>query len=198
MKSLIKNKSEIRNMKIAGKCLTKVLKILKTNVKPGINVLELDKIAYNEIIKNNCKPSFLHYEGFPNTICVSINNGLIHGIPSDYILKNGDLVSVDCGCSFNNYHSDAAFTIICGTKNNIRQQKIINVTKNALDNAIKIIKPNISLISIAEVIEKTIISEGYFIPSEYTGHGIGKELHEFPYVHNLKKFAINFKLKPEW
>ena len=191
----VKTSSEIKKMEIAGQVLAQLKIILKKNIFPGMNLLTLDKIAYNFIKKNLCEPSFLNYQGFPKTICISLNSVLIHGIPKDYKLKKGDMVSIDLGCSYKNYHADTAFTVVCGTKPNKIQYKIINATYKALNNAISCAKAGANIKEISGVIEKTIKNENFFIPKNYCGHGIGSSLHEDPIIHNIEKLSPDFVLK---
>lgn len=193
-KNYIKNSQEIQKMKIAGKVLADTIVILKSSIRPGMDLLTLDKIAKNNILKNHCVPSFINYKGYKHTICASVNDILIHGIPSNYKIKTGDMVSIDIGCSFEGYHCDTAFSQVCGTPTP-KQIKILDATYDALENAISHLKPGVSLKYICQIIENTIIDNGFYSPREYTGHGIGKQLHEDPIVPNNAYDAPNILLK---
>ncbi|MBD5423025.1 MAG: type I methionyl aminopeptidase [Mycoplasma sp.] len=190
----IKSEKEIQLITKSCKILAGVKEILKKAVRPGVSLKDLDSIAYNEIIKAGAKPSFLNYHGFKGTICASVNEELIHGIPSDRILKDGDLLSIDVGAIYEGYHSDSAFTISVGnsTKENDR---LIQVAEKAFYKGLNAIKPNATTGDISFAIGQYIAKEGYFTPSEFCGHGIGKSLHEDPNVFNEGKKGTGPKLQ---
>ena len=193
-KQLIKSPSQIKNIKFASQVLCKLKDKLKNMIRKNVNLLELDKFAKNFIIKNKCKPSFLNYKKYPNTICIGLNDLLIHGIPWDYKLKNGDLLTIDVGCSYNNYHSDTAFSLVVGNKCTAKQKKILNITNQTLKLAIKCCKDGVNLKNIAKIIYNNIIKNNFDTPIYYGGHGIGKKLHEFPFVANHPLSSIDFNL----
>ena len=193
---MIKTDKEIILIKRACYVLSKLLVFLKRIIRPGITTNYLDKIATSFILNNNCLSSFLNYNNFPKSICISINNELIHGIPSDYVLKGTDMISIDAGCKYNGYHSDAAFSKIVDDKIATKKQlRIIHVTNKALNLAIQKARENINLKEVSRVIEQYLTKKGYYIPIEYCGHGIGKNLHEDPYVGNLECQSDDIKLK---
>ncbi len=191
----IKKDWEIKKMRVAGKVLRETKQVLKTKIVPGMNLLILDKIAKDTIERYGCVACFKGYQGFPNSICISLNNELIHGIPKKYYLKKGDMISIDLGCSYEGYNVDCAFTVVCGGATN-KQLEIINITKEALDKAINGIKANIRVRDVSKIIEDHITSKGYFLTPDYTGHGIGKDLHEKPYIPNIASEASS-ELLPE-
>ena len=179
----IKNALEISNMRKAGKLVALINQELANMIKPDINGKMLDKKA-QEIIKNhNAKASFLNYHGFKASICVSVNEQLIHGIPNSKPFKTGDIIKIDAGAAINGYHADAAFTIVVG-KPSLEQAKIVDVTKTALAKAIAILKPKVRIGDISHTIETFVKSQGFYLPTSYTGHGIGKLLHEAPVIPN--------------
>ena len=145
--------------------------------------MELDKISHKIILENNAKPSFLGYGGFPATICSSVNEVLVHGIPNNTPLQEGDIISIDMGVCYQGYHSDSAFTIAIGTISN-EAKKLIAVTKQALDVGLSVVKDNIRTGDIGYAIQRFVEARGYHLPKDYTGHGIGLELHEEPYIPN--------------
>lgn len=179
----IKNQKEITKMKKSAQILIKVKKKVYKSIKPGITLLELDLIAEKEILKHNAKSNFKGYKGFPNVSCISVNDTLIHGIPNHYKLKEGDLVKVDLGCIWKGYHSDSAFTKGVG-KISKQSQKVLNVAKQAFNEGLNAIKPGARVGDISQAIGDYVSSMGMFVPQEFTGHGIGKKLHEEPSIPN--------------
>ena len=149
----IKSKREIELMKKAGSIVELALENVHKAIKPGVSTLELDRIAYKTIIENDAIPSFLNYNGFPNTICASINETVIHGIPkNNMILKDGDIISIDVGASYKGYHGDAARTFPCGNVSS-EKLKLIEVTKQSLYEGLKFAKPGNRLSDISHAIE---------------------------------------------
>lgn len=186
MAIIYKTPIEIGKIKHAGEILTKTQEILKAHIAEGISLKELDTIAYNFITSHfDTIPSFLNYHGFPATICASVNDTLIHGIPTNYLLKLGDLLSIDLGVCYQGYHADAAFSVIVGGSSyNENGQKLINTANEALVAAIKKIKPGVLLSEISLTIYKIITNAGFFTTKEYAGHGVGRHLHEEPLILN--------------
>ena len=181
----IKSKREIELMKKAGSIVELALENVHKAIKPGVSTLELDRIAYKTIIENDAIPSFLNYNGFPNTICASINETVIHGIPkNNMILKDGDIISIDVVASYKGYHGDAARTFPCGNVSS-EKLKLIEVTKQSLYEGLKFAKPGNRLSDISHAIETYAKSFGYGVVEEYTGHGIGLRLHEEPFIPNF-------------
>ena len=187
----IKSKSEIEKMKASGKIVADVLLEIEKNIFPGISTKELDRIATNYIIRSGAFPSFLgvpnYYGGikFPGAICASVNGEVIHGIPDGRVLKEGDIISVDVGAYYNGFHGDAARTFPVG-KVSDEASKLIEVTKQSFFEGLKFVKPNNRVSDISGAIEDYVVSFGYSVVKEYTGHGIGRELHEDPEVPNYR------------
>ncbi|MCD6471254.1 type I methionyl aminopeptidase [bacterium] len=184
---VIKSQSEIEIMAQAGKILSSILKKIARKLKPGISTLELDRLAENLIIEAGCKPAFKGYSGYPATLCISINDEVVHGIPSaKRIIKNGDIVDLDLGLKYKGYYSDMSRTYGVG-KISQRAKKLIKVTRKSLDLAIKIIKPGIYLGDISSTIQGYVEKNGFSVVRDLTGHGIGKKLHEDPPIFNFGK-----------
>ncbi|MDE6181849.1 MAG: type I methionyl aminopeptidase [Eubacteriales bacterium] len=181
----IKNQKQIESMKTACKINAEALELLEQYIKPGISTKELDKIAFNFITSKGGKPSFKGYGGFPASICASINNQLIHGIPSDTILKEGDIISIDIGTYINGFHADAARTFPVGKVSDLAI-KLIETTKQAFFEGIKYAKVGYYLYDISENIQKCVEDNGFYIVKDYVGHGIGKNLHEDPQIPNYR------------
>jgi methionyl aminopeptidase len=181
---IIKTDKEIEYMRQAGKVVANTLLKLEEVVKPGITTLELDRIAEEYIVKQNAKPSFKGYCGFPGSICTSINKEVVHGIPSKkVVLQEGDIVSVDCGAILNGYQGDAARTFAVG-KISKEAQKLIEVTKESFFKGVEKAVVGNRLTDISAAIQTYVESFGYSIVREYVGHGIGKDMHEDPEVPN--------------
>lgn len=180
----IKKQNEIELMKKSCQILSEVKQIVWDSIRPGISTQELDDIAYDEIIKRGAKPAFKGYQGFPGTACISVNEELIHGIPSKTkTIKKGDIVKVDMGAIWKGWYSDSAFTKGVG-KISDKDQKLINIAKDAFYIGLDAIKPGARVGDISHAIGKFVKSKGLFVPSQFTGHGIGKSLHEAPYIPN--------------
>jgi len=179
----IKTDEEIQNIKKSGEILTSVLDILVEKAKPGITSLELDKIADAETKKLGGEPAFLGYQGFPGRVCVSVNNEIVHGIPNDRKLKNGDLVGIDYGVNYKGMITDAARTISLG-KPSRDGQKLLEGCYEALQQAISVIKDGVMVGDVSETIETTLRKFNLKPIYSLTGHGVGHELHEDPVVPN--------------
>lgn len=182
--SLIKTEQEIAKIRFAAKVVGKILATLKPLVTPQSNGLKLAKKAHQIMQTHDCQPSFLNYQGFPNVICVSVNEQLIHGIPNAKFFQAGDLVSIDVGCQYQGYHADAALTVIVGQSKSKSDSKLLTTTKAALDLIITKLQPGMSIGDVGYLINQVASKERYYVPREYAGHGIGQNLHEDPIIFN--------------
>ena len=180
----IKNEQEIELMRKSGEITYGVLSGLKDFIKVGVTTKEIDKFVYDYIVSHDATPSFLGYEGFPATACVSINDMVVHGIPDNTKLKNGDIVSVDVGSIYKGLHSDSAYTYIVG-KVDKKTEKFVNDTQKALYKGISVVKEGIKLNEVCKAIESVAKENGYGVFDCLTGHGVGRELHEDPFIPNL-------------
>lgn len=181
----IKSKSEIEKMRKAGKITGEALRLIEKNIRPGVSTLELDKIAYDFIKKQGAIPSFLHYNGFPGSICASPNSWVVHGIPSkNVILKEGDIISIDMGACFEGYHGDAARTFPVGEISD-RAKRLIEVTRQSFFEGIRYAKHGIKLGDVSATIQEFVEENGYSVVRDLVGHGIGRKLHEDPSVPNF-------------
>jgi methionyl aminopeptidase len=179
----IKSPKEIKIMAEGGKILAEIMKELEKKVEPGITTKELDRVAEALILKSGGECSFKGYEGFPTCLCTSINEGIVHGLPSDRKLKEGDIISLDIGMKYQGYHSDMAITLPVG-KISPETQKLIRVTREALKRGIKKAKLGNTFGDISNAIQKYVESQGFNIVRDLCGHGIGKKLHEDPQILN--------------
>ena len=181
-----KSREEIKLMRQAGNIVALVHKEMANVIEPGISTLELDKIAYDIIKKNKAIPTFLGYCGYPNSICASINEEVVHGIPSkDRILKEGDIVSIDVGATFRGLVGDGAWTYPVG-KVSPECIHLMEITKNALFAGIKQMIPENKLENVSGAIEDIAKSGKVGIVRQYGGHGVGREMHEDPFLFNYR------------
>ena len=190
----IKSAKQIEKMRESCKLTKELFLILEDKVKPGITTKELDTIAYNFYKKHGATPNFLNYNGYPATICASVNDEVVHGIPSNKIvLRDGDIVSIDMGCILDGWHSDAARTFGVG-KISDEAQKLIDDTKESFFKGIEVIKHGVKLGDVSHTIETFLEERGYGVVRDLVGHGIGKELHESPEVPNFGKAGHGVRL----
>ena len=180
----INNHLEVKALSESCQILSDTLNKVEKNIFPGQSVLKLDKIAEDYIISCNAKPAFKGYDGFPATLTVSIDDEIVHGIPKNMILKEGQIVSIDCGVIKNDFYSDSARTIAVG-KISDEKQKLLDVTKKALDIGIQNALVGNKIFDISNSIQKYVESEGFSIVRELVGHGIGRHLHIKPQVPNF-------------
>ena len=191
----IKSQSEIALMREAGKILAKVHEELKDAIRPGMSTLDIDKLGEKLIRSYGCIPSFLNYNGYPASICVSVNDEVVHGIPhKDIILCEGDIVSLDAGVIYKGYHADAARTYGVG-KISDEAAKLIEVTKQSFFEGIKMAKDGNHLHDISNAIADYCESFGYGVVRDLVGHGIGKNLHEDPQIPNFHQRRRGIKLQ---
>lgn len=190
----IKTPEQIEKMRVAGDILRRLDLVLRTEIKAGITTKELDTIAEEFIRSCGATPSFKGYGGFPGSVCISINEEVIHGIPGSKKLKNGDVVSVDMGSYIDGYHGDAARTYGVGEITEA-DQKLIDVTRQSFFEGIKYAKAGNHLYDISTAIQKYVESNGFSVVRDFVGHGIGRHLHEDPAVPNYKQIGRGVKLQ---
>lgn len=190
----IKSAKQIDKMRESGKLTKELFLILEDKIKPGISTKELDTVAYNFYKKHGAIPNFLNYNGYPATICASINDEVVHGIPSEKtILRDGDIISIDMGCILDGWHSDAARTFGVGAITDAAQ-KLIDDTKESFFRGIEVIKHGVKLGDVSHTIETFLEERGYGVVRDLVGHGIGRELHESPEVPNFGKAGKGVRL----
>lgn len=192
---VIKTKEEIEKMKKSGKILRLVLDMVREKIKPGITTKFIDSLAEEMIFKMGGVPAFKGYRGFPNSLCISINDEVIHGIPSDRVIEEGDVVKIDGGVILDGYYSDAAFTVIAGNPKSKTDEKLIEIVEKAFFEGISAIKVNAHLSDVSCSIQKFVEDNGFSVVRDYTGHGIGKHLHEDPAVPNFGKCGTGVPLR---
>ncbi len=193
---VLKTTRELTLMKEACRISAGALRVAGEAVRPGVSTWEIDQIAYEYIKSQGAEPNFLHLYGFPATACISINDEIIHGIPSkERILKEGDIVSIDLGAKIHGYNGDNAATFACG-KISEQAQRLMDTTKESLYKAIEMAVPGNKIGDIASAVQVYCEQRGYGVVREYTGHGVGRELHEDPSVPNYGKAGRGVRLLP--
>lgn len=190
----IKSEREIELMKHAGYINYLTHEELKKHIKIGVTTKTLDKIAYDFIIQNDCIPSFLNYEGFPATICASINDTVVHGIPGNTKLKNGDIISIDIGVAYQGYHSDSARTYVVGDASEEIKNLVAN-TEESLYKGLSVIKEGARIGDIGVAVTSVANKSNYGVIRELVGHGVGSSIHEDPDVPNFGKPKTGMVLK---
>ncbi|QEK11189.1 type I methionyl aminopeptidase [Crassaminicella thermophila] len=181
---ILKSSNEIDYMKEAGKIVAYVHEVVRDAIKPGITTKELDEIAEREIIKHGAIPAFKGYHGFPASICASINEEVVHGIPGLKTLKDGDIISVDIGAVYKGYNGDAAKTHPVG-KVSDEALKLIQVTKESFYEGLKFCRVGNRLSDISHAVQNHVENNGFSVVRDFVGHGIGKDMHEDPQIPNF-------------
>lgn len=192
---ICKTPRELDIMRVAGKIVALTHQELKNYIKPGITTKELDSIAEKFIRQHDAIPSFKGYNGFTGSICASVNEELVHGIPGERLLKNGDIISIDIGAKYNGYHGDSAWTYAVGEISE-ETQKLLVVTEESLYKGLEEAKPGERLSNISHAIQVHVESFGFSVVREYVGHGIGQNLHEDPQIPHFGPPNKGPRLKP--
>ena len=190
----LKTREEIELLRQSNLMVSKTHAAIVEFIKPGVNTLKLDQIAEEFIRDNGGVPGFLDYHGYPNSLCISINDQVVHGIPSDYILQDGDIVSVDCGVYMNGYHGDSAYTYGIG-KITENDKKLLRVTKESLYKGIEQSVVGNRIGDIGFAVQNHAETNGFSVVRELVGHGVGKNLHEKPEVPNYGRRGRGPKIK---
>jgi methionyl aminopeptidase len=184
MSIILKSDREIAAMRQAGRIVAAVLEVLKSKLMPGMKTKELDVIAARELEKLGAKPSFKGYQGFPASLCVSVNDEIVHGIPGERVIDEGDIVSLDLGAIFDGFQGDAAITVALD-KAGPQATRLVKTAEGALEAGITAAHPGATLGDISSAIQDYAESRGYSVVREYTGHGIGRQMHEEPKIPNF-------------
>ena len=190
----LKTAGQIEKMRAAGRLSKQALELAGSMVREGITTKEIDDAVRKFILSQGGTPSFLGYAGYPASVCLSVNDEVIHGIPGKRVLKNGDIVSVDVGAMVDGWHGDNAWTFAVG-EIAPETQKLLDVTRTCLDTAISLVKPGVRLGDIGYAIQSLAESHGYGVVREFIGHGIGREMHEGPDVPNYGKPGRGLRLE---
>ena len=179
----IKNDRELEYMRRACKITAAARALAGDMVRPGVTTQQIDKAVHDYIVSQGAKPSFLNYNGFPASTCISVNSTIIHGIPGGYVLKEGDIVSVDVGALYEGFHGDCAATFACGVIST-EAQRLIDVTRDSFYEGIRMAKKGNRVSDISHAIQTYVESNGFSVVRSFVGHGVGRQLHEEPEVPN--------------
>ena len=182
----IKNERELESMRQACKITAAARALAGEMVRPGVSTKAIDQAVHDFIVAQGAKPSFLNYNGFPASACISVNSTVIHGIPGGYILREGDIVSIDVGAFYKGFHGDCAATFACGAIST-EAQKLIDVTQQSFFEGMKFAKMGFRVQDISHAIQTYVESNGFSIVRSFVGHGVGRQLHEEPEVPNFGK-----------
>ena len=180
----IKNERELSRMRQACKITAAARALAGAMVKPGITTKQIDQAVHDYIVSQGAKPSFLNYGGYPASACISVNNAVIHGIPDGYVLKEGDIVSIDVGAHYLGFHGDCAATFPCGAVS-AEAERLINVTKQSFFEGMRFATRGHRVSDISHAIQTYVESNGYSVVRSFVGHGVGAQLHEEPEVPNF-------------
>ena len=191
----IKNEHELQSMRRACRITAEARALAGSMVKPGVSTKEIDKAVRDFIVAQGAKPSFLNYNGFPASVCISVNDCVIHGIPGGYVLKEGDIVSVDVGAQIEGFHGDCAATYPCGAIST-EAQRLIDVTRESFFVGIKEATKGHRVSDISHAIQTYVESNGFSVVRSFVGHGVGAQLHEEPEVPNFGKPGRGPRLVP--
>ncbi len=193
---ILKSPSEIEKMRRAGRIVAEARAKVAAAIRPGATTLELDRIAEEHIRASGAIPSFKGYRGFPASICASVNEQVVHGIPGKRVLREGDLVSLDFGAIWEGYHGDSALTVFCGEPPSAEAEKLVRVTEESLEAGISQLRPGGRLSDVGHVVQQVVEGAGFGVVREYVGHGIGRSLHEDPQIPNYGDSGRGPELKP--
>jgi methionyl aminopeptidase len=194
---ILKSPDEVAKMRVAGGIVAATIDTVLGAVRPGVSTADLDVVAEGFIRERKAKPSFKGYRGFPASICASLNDEVVHGIPSPKrILKEGDVLSLDFGAIWDGYHADSAVTVFVGEPPSAEAEKLVRVTEEALEAGISQIRPGGRLSDISHAVQQVVEGAGFSVVREYVGHGIGRSLHEDPQIPNYGLPGRGPELRP--
>lgn len=194
---IYKSPQEVDRMRTAGRIVAGTIDRVLAAVRPGISTADLDRVAEEEINRRSATPSFRGYKGFPASICASLNDEVVHGIPSPKrMLKVGDVLSLDFGAIWEGYHADSAVTVFVGEPPSAEAEKLVRVTEEALEAAISQVRPGGRLSDVSHAVEQVVEGAGFSVVREYVGHGIGRSLHEDPQIPNYGPPGRGPELRP--
>ena len=193
---VFKSAEEIDRMREAGRVTALAVERVMEEVRPGVTTADLDAIAEAVMRSNGCTPSFKGYRGFPGSICTSVNDQVVHGIPGPRTLREGDLISLDVGAVFEGYHGDSAVTVFVGESPSDQAEKLVRVTEESLEAGISQLRAGARLSDIGHAVQQVVEGAGFSVVREYVGHGIGRALHEDPQIPNYGEPGRGPVIKP--
>jgi len=192
---VVKTKDQIDKMRKAGRVVAAVLQLMSESIRPGVTTAYLDRLAEEEIVRRGATPAFKGYRGYPATICASVNEEVIHGIPGDRVLAEGDIIGIDVGAVVDGYCGDAAATFPVGAISQ-ESERLISTTREALEVAIKTCKVGKRIGDISHAVQSYVEAQGYSVVRDFVGHGIGRNMHEDPQVPNFGLPGTGPRLRP--
>ena len=193
---MIKTRGEIEKMRSSGHVVRQVLELVRGKVVPGATTMDLELAAEKMIEELGAKPAFKGYNGFPCVLCTSINNEVVHGIPSaKRVLREGDIVSIDCGVILDGFYGDSAITVPVGKKVPLKVRKLLDVTQASLEQAIREVQIGATLGDIGAAVQEMVEADGFSVVREFVGHGIGAKMHEDPQIPNFGRRGYGTKLR---
>ena len=196
MAIVCKSQSEIDKMRRSGRIVREILDDLRAMVAPGVTTMDLEKAAERKILESGAKPAFKGFYDYPCVLCTSVNEEIVHGIPSEKrVLKAGDIVSIDCGVVLDGYYGDAAITVAVGDSVSPERQKLLEVTEQSLYKAIEQVKIGNKVSDIGAAVQEYVEANGFSVVREFVGHGIGTKLHEEPQVPNFRSRGADTRLR---
>ena len=196
MAIMIKTAREIEKMRRSGAAVRTVLEHVRAQVKPGVTTLDLEKAAVSKMEELGATPAFKGYRGYPCVLCTSVNEEVVHGIPSgERVLREGDIVSIDCGVVLDGYYGDSAITVPVGTDLSPKAKRLLDVTQASLETAIRAVRPGATLGDIGAAVQEVVEADGFSVVREFVGHGIGTRMHEDPQVPNYGQRGMGTKLR---
>jgi methionyl aminopeptidase len=193
---ILKSPEEIAKMRRAGRIVAATIDAVTVAVRPGLTTGDLDEVAEKTILDEGATPSFKGYRGFPASICASVNEEVVHGIPGARTLKEGDILSLDFGAIWEGYHADSAVTVFVGEPRSAEAEKLVRVTEEALDAGISQVRAGNRLSDISNAVQHVVEGAGFAVVREYVGHGVGRNLHEDPQIPNYGPPGRGPELKP--
>jgi methionyl aminopeptidase len=197
MAIMIKTPQEIEKMRRSGGVVRDILETVRGHVKAGATTLDLEKAAEAKMKELGAVSAFKGYRGFPCVLCTSLNEEVVHGIPSkERVLRDGDIVSIDCGVVVDGYYGDSAITVAVGNEISPQAKRLLDVTKASLHNAIAVVKPGATLGDIGAAVQEVVEADGFSVVRDFVGHGIGTHMHEDPQVPNYGRRGQGTKLRP--
>ena len=191
-----KNPSELEKMRRSGQVLRQVLEEVRRHIAPGVTTMDLERVAEKKIQELGAQPAFKGYNGFPCVLCTSVNQEVIHGIPSEKRrLKDGDIVSIDCGVVIEGFYTDSAFTVAVGSETSSELKKLLEVTEGALQRGMQKVRVGNTVGDIGAAVQQHVESNGFSVVREFVGHGIGTRMHEDPQVPNYGSAGEGIRLR---